>query len=96
MPLPRASIRLRARHLSDHEEGRLHTFRCEGLEDGVGVTRHGTIVECQNDLMIVKRQRFGVLHGADAGMLVGIDHECAADPECARWAMLRGLAKVLC
>jgi hypothetical protein len=76
--------RIGARHLSDHEEGRLHTFRCEGLEDAVGVTRQRTIVECQHDLMIVKRQRFGVLHGADTGMLLGIDHECAADPERAR------------
>src|SRR5215471_6929714 len=38
--------------------------------------------------MIVKRQRFGVLHGAHTGMLVGIDHERAADPERARWAFL--------
>ena len=30
----------------------------------------------------------GVLHGADAGMLVGIDYECAADPQRARWALL--------
>src|SRR6516165_8241152 len=30
----------------------------------------------------------GVLHGADAGMLVGIDYERAADPERARWALL--------
>src|SRR6516164_8230690 len=80
--------RIGARHLPDHEEGRLHTFRCEGLEDAVGVTRQRTIVECQNDLMIVKRQRFGVLHGADAGMLVGVDYDCAADPECATWALL--------
>src|SRR5262249_36200688 len=58
------------------------------LEDGVGVTRNRTIVERQHDLMIVKRQRFGVLHGADTGMLVGIDYECAADPERARWALL--------
>jgi hypothetical protein len=28
------------------------------------------------------------LHGADTRMLVGIDHECAADPEHARWALL--------
>src|ERR1700745_2402424 len=80
--------RIGARHLPDHEEGRLHTFRCEGLEDAAGVTRQRTIVECQDDLMIVKRQRFGVLHGADAGMLIGIDHECAADPERAWWALL--------
>src|SRR5215467_15875551 len=38
--------------------------------------------------MIVKRQRFGVLHGADTGMLIGVDHECTADPERARWALL--------
>jgi hypothetical protein len=38
--------------------------------------------------MIVKRQRFGVLQGADTGMLVGIDHERAADAERARWALL--------
>src|SRR5262245_21435683 len=31
--------RIGARHLPDHEEGRLHTFRCENLEDAVGVTR---------------------------------------------------------
>ena len=52
------------------------------------MTRHRTIVECQDDLMVVKRQRFRVLHGADTGMLAGIDHECAADPERARWALL--------
>src|SRR5262252_5725020 len=80
--------RIGARHLPDHEEGGLHTFRCEGLENGVGVTRHRTIVERQHDLMIVKRQRFGVLHGADTGMLVRVDHECAAHPERAWWALL--------
>src|SRR5262249_48578305 len=78
--------RIGARHLPDHEEGGLHTFRCEGLENGVGVTRQRTIVERQHDLMIVKRQRFGVLYGAYTGMLSGVDHECAADPERARWA----------
>src|SRR5262249_23467692 len=46
--------RIGARHLPDHEEGRLHTFRCENLEDAAGVTRHRTIVECQDDLMVVK------------------------------------------
>src|SRR6516165_8722558 len=77
-----------ARHLPDHEEGRLHTFRCEGLEDAVGVARQRPIVERQHDLMIIKRQRFGVLHGANTGMLIGVDHECTADPERARWALL--------
>src|SRR5262245_65988073 len=38
--------------------------------------------------MIIKRQRFRVLHGADTGMLIGVDHECTADPERARWALL--------
>jgi hypothetical protein len=38
--------------------------------------------------MIVKRQRFRVLHGTDTGMLSGVNHECAADPERARWALL--------
>src|SRR5262249_26262530 len=80
--------RIGARHLPDHEEGRLHTFRCKGLEDAIGVTRQRTIVERQHDLMIVKRQRFGVLHGADAGMLSRVDYECAADPERARWVLL--------
>src|SRR5262249_16390756 len=72
----------------DHEEGRLHTFRCEGLENGGGVTRYRTIVERQHDLMIVKRQRFRVLHGTDTGMLSRVNHECAAGPERARWALL--------
>ena len=80
--------RIGACHLPDHEEGRLHTFRCEGLENGGGVTRYRTIVERQHDLMIVKRQRFRVLHGTDTGMLSGVNHECAADPERARWALL--------
>jgi hypothetical protein len=38
--------------------------------------------------MIVKRQRFRVLHGTDTGMLSGVNHECAADPERARRALL--------
>src|SRR5262245_3230822 len=78
--------RIGARHLPDYEEGGLHTFRCEGLENGVGVTRQRTIVERQHELMIVERQRFGVLYGAYTGMLSGVDHECAAVPERARWA----------
>ena len=80
--------RIGACHLPDHEEGRLHTFRCEGLENGDGVTRYGTIVERQHDLIIVKRQRFRILHGTDTGMLSGVNHECAADPKSARWALL--------
>src|SRR5262245_46965348 len=29
-----------------------------------------------------------LLHGTDTGMLSGVNHECAADPERARWALL--------
>jgi hypothetical protein len=60
-------LRIGARHLPDHEEGRLHTLRGSRGR----VTRYRTIIECQHDLMIVKRQSFEVLHGADAGMLIG-------------------------
>src|SRR5262249_36478497 len=45
--------RIGARHLPDHEEGRLHTFRCEGFEDAAGVTPYRTIVERQHRLMSV-------------------------------------------
>jgi hypothetical protein len=40
-----APSRIGARHLPHHEEGRLHTFRSEGLEHAVGVTRQRTIVD---------------------------------------------------
>jgi len=37
----------------------------------------GAVVEGQHHLVIAQRQRLGILHGADAGMLARIDHQRA-------------------
>jgi len=54
-----------------------------------GVGRQGTIVEGQNDFAVLERQRFAILHGAEAHVLAGIHHNGAAHAECA-WRALGG------
>ena len=51
-----------------HSEARI----CENL---VAVVRQRPVVERQHHFVIVQRQRLGVLHGADARVLQGIDHQ---------------------
>ena len=41
----------------------------------IAVVRQRPVVERQHHFVILERQRLGVLHGADAGMLQGIDHQ---------------------
>ena len=76
------------RHAADDEEGRLHAFGCECLEDAIGVRRQRTVVEGEHDFMVVERQRFAILHRADTGVLAGIDDKGATDAKSAGWALL--------
>jgi hypothetical protein len=57
------------------KEGRLDALRGENFQNLVAVARQRPVIEGQHHLMIFERQRFGILHGADAGMLAGIDHQ---------------------
>ena len=75
-----------AHHPPDQEEGRLHAFGGEGVEDAAGIRRQGTIVEGQDDFAVPERQRFVVLHRAQAHMLARVHDDRAADPHCARRA----------
>ena len=79
--------RIAAHHAPDHEEGRLHAFGRERVEDAIGVRRQRTVVESQHDLAVPERQRFPVLKAAEPSMLARIDDDGAADPERARRAL---------
>src|SRR5262247_2079575 len=84
--------RISACHVTDEEIGRLHAFRGERVEDGVRVRRDRAIVEGDDDLMVFERQRFRILHAADAGEVSRVDGENAAGAKRMRttWARLRG------
>src|SRR6476659_8671717 len=62
-------------HAADGEEGCLYALRGENVQNLIAVARQRPVVEGQDYLVIVERQCFGILHGADAGMLPGIDHQ---------------------
>ncbi|MHC2265920.1 hypothetical protein ACVILJ_001303 [Bradyrhizobium diazoefficiens] len=79
-------FRIRLGLAADDEEGRLDALVGEDLEHLVGIFRQRTVVEGQDDLVILQRQRLAVLHRADARMLVRIDHEGAGGPERVRVA----------
>ena len=64
-------------HVADGEKSRLHAFGRKDVEDLVAVARQRPVIECQHYFMIGERQRFPILHGADARMLSGIDHQRA-------------------
>ena len=68
-------------HATNHEEGCLDALGRERVENAVGVGRQRTIVEGQDDFVVHQRQGFGILKAAEAQVLIGIDHERAADPE---------------
>src|SRR5262245_10624049 len=83
--------RIGACHITDEEIGSLHAFRGECVEDGVRVRRDRAIVEGDDDLMVFERQRFRILHAADAGEVSRVDGENAAGAKRVRiaWARLR-------
>ena len=53
----------------------------ENVQNLVAVRRQRTVVEGQHHLVVLQRQGFGVLHGADPRMFAGIDHQRARGPE---------------
>src|SRR5581483_9038887 len=59
--------RVGACHFADQEIRGFHALRGEGIENGVGVGWDGPVIEGDDDLMIVERQRLRVLHAADTG-----------------------------
>src|SRR5262249_38693264 len=68
-------------HAAHHEKGGLHAFRRQRLEDAGGVGWQQTVVEGEHHLVVFERQRFVVLHAADARGLAGGYHDGGADPE---------------
>ena len=62
-------------HAADVEEGRLDALRGENFQNLIAVARQRAVVERQHHFVILQRQRFGILHGADARVLAGIDHQ---------------------
>ncbi len=55
-----------AGHLADHEIRRLDALRGENVEDLVGIGRQRAVVEGEDDLLIVQRQRVRILHACRA------------------------------
>ncbi len=69
------AFRIGSGHAADGEEGRLYALRRENSQNLIAVTRQRSVIERQHHLVIPQRQRFGVLHGTDPGMLPRIDHQ---------------------
>src|SRR5262245_18432582 len=83
--------RISASHVTDKEIGPLHAFPGERVEDAVRVRRDRAIVEGDDDLMVFERQRFRILHAADAGEVSRVYGENATGAKRVRiaWARLR-------
>src|SRR5262249_49689487 len=67
-----------ASHFANHEVCRLHTLRSEDVENLVGIVWRRAVIEGENDLL-VERQRVGILHAADPGILGGIERAARAE-----------------
>ena len=78
---PAHNGRIGASHFADHEIRRLHALRSEDVENLVGIGRQRAVIEGENDLFVVERQRVGILHVADPRILGGIEREHAARAE---------------
>ncbi len=63
----------------------------QDVEDRIGVRGQRAVVEGQNHLVIVQRQRLVVLHGPDAGMLRRVDHDGAGRAERIRIGAIGGI-----
>src|SRR6516164_7100526 len=70
-----------AGHFADHEVRHLHALRSENIEDFVGIGWYRAVIEGENDLLVVERQRVGILHVADPRILGGINRKDAARAE---------------
>jgi hypothetical protein len=66
------------RHRADDEKICFHALGRELIEYAAGAAGQGSIVEAQNHLVIVQRQGFLVLHGANPGMFLWVDDDDAA------------------
>ena len=79
-------VRVGVRHAADHEEGGLHAFAREHVEDVIGVRRQRAVVEGDDHFVVVERQRLSILEGADEPVLGRVHRNGAAGAESARIA----------
>jgi hypothetical protein len=77
------------RHPADQEVGDLHAFRRQRVEDSVGIGRQRTVIESNDHLMVVERQRGPVLHAANARQSRRIDRNRPAGAQGIRVARAR-------
>ena len=70
-----------ARHAPDHEEGGLHAFARQDVEDARGVGRQRPVIEGDDDFLVVERQQLPILDAAEQVVLGRIDHDGAAGPQ---------------
>src|SRR6516165_1284883 len=80
-----------ASHFANHEVRRLHALRSEDVENLVGIAWHRAIIEGENDLLVVERQRVGILHVADPRILGGIERK---DTACAERTGMSGTVTI--
>src|SRR5579872_5766430 len=66
------------RHLADKKIGRLDALRGQCVEDNAGIGRNRTIVEGDDDLVILERQRARILDAAKTGKFAGCYRQHAA------------------
>jgi hypothetical protein len=87
---PPHGIRIGTRHRSHKEESRLDAFRRQRCKHAVGIGGQRPVVEGEDHFLVRERQRLGILHRADAGVLNRIDHQNARRAD--RMRVIRALA----
>jgi hypothetical protein len=74
-------MRIAAGHPADQEIIGLHAMLGQHVEHAIGVWRHRAVVEGQHDLLVLERQRMGILRRADTRILSRVhrDHPLGAE-----------------
>ncbi len=87
-------VRIAAGHAADQEIVGLHAMLGQHVEHAIGVGRQRAVIEGQHDLLVLERQRTGVLHRADAGEFARVDRQHPAGAERIRIAGAVGGARL--
>ena len=87
-------VGIAAGHAADQEIIGLHAMLGQHVEHAIGVWRQRAVVEGQHDLLVLERQRVGVLHRADAGKFARVHRHHPAGAERIRIARTIGGARL--
>ncbi len=79
-------VGIAAGHPADQEIIGIHAMLGQHVEHAIGVWRQRAVVEGQHDLLVLERQRMGILRRADAGKLSRVHRQHPAGAERVRIA----------